>query len=190
MSKKVTGLSKVSNGAFDVPSTLRQRTINNSTSPLFQHGERVLKGGGASRHHEGRAGWAKTEGTLWLTNQRLIFGAGFGDQRNWPLDHVVDARPDTIMDRAVIEVEFDNQMIEYFEIEPQDQWIDAIHRTKNQIRQAGMRESAKSRPVVGRQAKLQTTPRNYKMLAGVAAAIMLALAGCIFIVSALILFTR
>lgn len=189
MSKKVTGLSEESNGAFDVPSTLRQRTINNSASPLFQHGERVLKGGGASRHHQGRTGWAKTEGTLWLTNQRLIFGAGFGDQRNWPLDHVVDARPDTIMDQAVIEVEFDNQMIEYFEIEPQDQWIASILSTKNQIRQAHLRESAKQRPVVPH-AKMQATPRNYKLLAGFAAAIMLALAGCIFIVGALILFSR
>jgi hypothetical protein len=104
-------------------------------------------------------------------------------------DHVVDARLDTIIDQALIEVEFDNQMVEYFEIEPQDEWINAILRTKNEIQQAHRQESTKSQPAVTRQAKMQTLP-NYKMLAGVAAAIMLALAGCIFIVGALILFTR
>lgn len=63
---------------------------------------------------------------LWLTNQRLVYWAGFGNQRNWPLDHVVKVQTGVIDTVATVTIEFDNGMVEWFALDEQNSWINAI----------------------------------------------------------------
>lgn len=95
-------------------------------TPIFQQGEHVIRRGEVTRYYKGKNGWSNTTGVLWLTNQRLVYWAGFGNQRNWPLDHIIKVQTGIIDTVATVTIEFDNGMLEWFALEDQNSWITAI----------------------------------------------------------------
>src|SRR5688572_21960763 len=111
-------------------------TLNSPSSPLFQQGERVLKGGKAIRYHYKPTGWSTADGTLWLTNQRIIFSPGFGHQQNWPLDHISEVRTGSLEHQELLQLLFSNGMREHFALEAQEQWIAAVGKARGSLKPA------------------------------------------------------
>jgi hypothetical protein len=159
-------------------------TLNSSASPLFQQGERVLKGGSAIRYLYKPTGWSTAEGTLWLTNQRVIFSPGFAHQQNWPLDHISEVRTGALEEQEILQLLFSNGMREHFALEAQDQWIAAIGKARARLKPAS--GPAKSK----REQSPVSDDRHYVRIAAMIAILLFITAGFIFIVAAYLLFSQ
>jgi hypothetical protein len=157
-------------------------TLNSPSSPLFQQGERVLKGGRAVRYHYKPTGWSTADGTLWLTNQRIIFSPGFGHQQNWPLDHISEVRIGALEQQDLLQFLFSNGMREHFALETQEQWITAVTNARGRLKSVAI--SKKER------ISQSEDDRHYSRVAAVATAVLFLTAACIFTIAAFLLLSR
>lgn len=98
-----------------------------SLTPQFLPGEITLKESRATRYL--RKG---SNGKLWLTNQRLIFTAGFGYQLNLPLYNVSQATTGAwgLFDIKVLHLIFDNGREEQFSVHQVESWPEAVLAAK------------------------------------------------------------
>lgn len=168
-------------------------------TPLFQQGEQVIRRGEAIRYYKGKNGWSNTTGNIWLTNQRIVYWAGFGNQRNWPLDHIVKVQPGMIDTVGTVCVEFDNGMVEWFALDEQGSWIEAISaavkkvarrpapkpKPVNPVPESKPTPAPKPAPVL---AERRARPQN--MLVVGAAAALFAVCGCVLLVVAAAVFLK
>jgi hypothetical protein len=157
-------------------------TLNSPSSPLFQQGERVLKGGRAVRYHYKPTGWSTADGTLWLTNQRIIFSPGFGHQQNWPLDHISEVRIGALEQQELLQFLFSNGMREHFALEAQEQWITAVTSARGRLKSVAT--SKKQRTTSSDEDK------HYSRIAVVTTAFLFITAACIFAIAAYLLLSR
>jgi hypothetical protein len=155
-------------------------------TPLFQQGEQVIRRGEATRYYKGKGGWSNTSGIIWLTNQRIVYLAGFGNQRNWPLDYIIKVQTGIIDTVPTVCIEFDNGMVEWFAVEEQRSWIEAL--------QAATRKYVKPTPKpptkpasADSPSKKRGVSRSVVMLA---AAAVFGLCGCLLITLAAGLFLK
>ncbi len=90
--------------------------------PQFLPGEVVLKESRATRYYQ--PGRRSSNGKLWLTNQRLIFKAGFGYQMAWPLFNVSQVTTGVygLLRIKVLHLIFDNGREERFSIHQVENW--------------------------------------------------------------------
>jgi hypothetical protein len=157
--------------------------LNSHSSPLFQQGERVLKGGRAIRYHYKATGWSTADGTLWLTNQRIIFSPGFGHQQNWPLDHISEVRIGALEQQELLQFLFSNGMREHFALEAQDQWITAVGKARGN-------RKPETAPAKKERTAISVDNSNYPRIAAAAAMLLFVTAGCIFTIAAYLLLSR
>lgn len=93
-----------------------------SLTPELLPGEVVLKENRATRYYQ--PGRRSSNGKLWLTNQRLIFKAGFGYQMGWPLYDVSQVTTGVygLFNIKVLHLIFDNGREERFSIHQGESW--------------------------------------------------------------------
>jgi hypothetical protein len=98
-----------------------------SLTPEFLSGEIVLKESRATRYQ--RKG---SNGKLWLTDQRLIFKAGFGYQMAWPLYNVSQVTTGAygLFGIKVLHLIFDNGREERFSVHEVESWPEAVLAAK------------------------------------------------------------
>lgn len=93
-----------------------------SLMPELLPGEVVLKESQATRYYQ--PGRRSSNGKLWLTNQRLIFKAGFGYQMAWPLYDVSQVTTGVygLLNIKVLHLIFGNGREERFSIHQVESW--------------------------------------------------------------------
>ncbi len=69
---------------------------------------------------------------LWLTNQRLILKAALGPQRTLPLHTIVDIREEKIMWYNMVRIEFAGGHLEWFTVQNQPQFVQALKAAQTQ----------------------------------------------------------
>lgn len=101
-----------------------------SLMPEFLPGETILKESQATRYYQ--SGRRSSNGKLWLTNQRLIFKAGFGYQMAWPLYNVSQVATGVygLFNIKVLHLIFDNGREERFSIHQVESWPEVILAAK------------------------------------------------------------
>jgi hypothetical protein len=95
-----------------------------SLTPEFLPGETVLKESPATRYYQRGFRGGSSNGKLWLTNQRLIFKAGFGYQMGLPLYNIsrVETGVYGLFNFKVVQLTLDNDRQERFSVHEVESW--------------------------------------------------------------------
>lgn len=103
-----------------------------SLTPEFLPGETIIKESPATRYYQRGLKGGSSNGKLWLTNQRLIFKAGFGYQMSLPLYNLTGVEPGVygLFNFKVLRLTFDNGREERFSIHQIETWPEAVLAAK------------------------------------------------------------
>lgn len=103
-----------------------------SMTPEFLPGETIIKESPATRYYQRGLKGGSSNGKLWLTNQRIIFKAGFGYQMSLPLYNLTGVEPGVygLFNFKVLHLTFDNGREERFSIYQVETWPEAVLAAK------------------------------------------------------------
>jgi hypothetical protein len=101
--------------------------------PELREGETVFGEYGATVYQvKGKISSAGSNIRLFLTNQRLILKAGIGPQRTLPIYAISNIREEKIGFYTVACLEFSNGHLEWFTVQNQAQFLQALQSTRAQ----------------------------------------------------------